>query len=131
MTKEHYIFPKMPHFHMAALILCDGSLHIHAKYNHFKGETNSIGYSKILRNYKLPLKFLNPLLKYKINLQQIISRSPESSKTTCKEKWPRQEHNLQGLLDHKVFKKPGFHAIHLYFSVCLVFCCFFFVCKIS
>lgn len=27
---------------MAALILCDGSLHIHAKYNHFKGETNSI-----------------------------------------------------------------------------------------
>lgn len=30
----------------------------------FKGETSSIGCSKILRNYKLSLKFLNPLLKY-------------------------------------------------------------------
>lgn len=54
---------------MAALTLGDSPLYIHTKYIHFKGETNSIGYSKALRNYKLPLKFLYPLLEYKINLR--------------------------------------------------------------
>lgn len=46
----------MPHFQMAAHTLGDGSIHIDTKYNHFKGDTNSTGYPKILRNYKLPLK---------------------------------------------------------------------------
>ena len=58
----------MPHSQEAALSLGDDFLHICAKYNSFKGETNSSRDSKILRNYRLPLEFLNPLLKYKINL---------------------------------------------------------------
>lgn len=68
LTKEHSRFPKTPHSQKASLSLGDDFLHVCVKYNTFKGETNFSCYSKILRNYQLPLEFLNPLLKYKINL---------------------------------------------------------------
>lgn len=54
---------------MAALTLGESPLYSHTKYIHFKGETNATGYVKTLRNYKLLLKVLYPLIKYKINLQ--------------------------------------------------------------